>query len=385
MLKRASAVAVLSVAVALTALALDFGMAKTQQRAADVAAANQRSTILQQDEVVIFDTAARLDATGRQWIVPLHAWVYEPEKSKVRMAIAEKVVAPALGISIPETKRALFEERLDLLLSDNKGGRRVVVAVAGKTYTLAKTHGNGHAEGEVRIPRAQAEAAARDGVLEVRVLLREGDARVRKGLVHLLGPTGLSVISDIDDTVKITNVTDTQKMLEATFLEPFAPVPGMAEVYAAWRRPGEAGRVPVTAIHFVSSSPWHLYRPLQSFLDQAGFPGRTVSLKMIRLKDKSILNIFKNGSATKPPAIEALLEGHPERSFILVGDNGEEDPETYGAIARKYPGRIKAIYIRVVPEKPQSREDPRFAEAFEGVAGELWHLFRNAQEIERLP
>lgn len=385
MSRLSSAVTILVFAAGLTGFAVDTAVAKPPQRALATSSQSPSSNIGHRDEVVVIDTAARLDAAGTHWIVPLHAWVYEPEQSRVRMAIVEKIIAPALGIAIPEVKRARFHERLNLLLADNLSGRRVVVSIAGKTYTLARTKGNGHAESEVRIPRSQADAAARDGIIDVQVLLPPGDTRVRKGSVQLIEPTGLSVISDIDDTVKITHVTDTRKMLEATFLEPFAPVPGMSELYASWRRPGNSARQAVSAIHFVSSSPWHLYRPLQAFLDQTVFPGRTMSLKMMRLKDRSILNIVKNGGETKPPQIEALLKAYPERKFILVGDNGEQDPETYGSIARKHPERIQAIYIRVLPEKPQSRADARFNQAFEGVAAERWRLFHRADEIGSMP
>lgn len=38
----------------------------------------------------------------------------------------------------------------------------------------------------------------------------------------------------------------------------------------------------------------------------------------------------------------------PQRSFILVGDSGEQDLELYVALARQYPANILAIYIRDV-------------------------------------
>ena len=38
-----------------------------------------------------------------------------------------------------------------------------------------------------------------------------------------------------------------------------------------------------------------------------------------------------------------------------MGDSGQEDPEIYGEIARRYPGRVLAIYIRDVT--PGERDD----------------------------
>ena len=38
--------------------------------------------------------------------------------------------------------------------------------------------------------------------------------------------------------------------------------------------------------------------------------------------------------------IEPLLEQFSKRKFIFVGDSGEEDPEVYAQLARKYPGQV---------------------------------------------
>ncbi len=63
----------------------------------------------------------------------------------------------------------------------------------------------------------------------------------------------------------------------------------------------------------------------------------------------------------------------------MVGDSGEADPEVYGDIARRHPGRIKAVLIRNVTG--ESAEDARYQDgAFKGLPPDLWHLFQNAGE-----
>ncbi len=57
-----------------------------------------------------------------------------------------------------------------------------------------------------------------------------------EGLVQLLGvPKGNQMISDIDDTIKITEIpAGTEVVLRNTFLRPdFAEVPEMAQIYRA--------------------------------------------------------------------------------------------------------------------------------------------------------
>ena len=57
---------------------------------------------------------------------------------------------------------------------------------------------------------------------------------------ELLPRRGISVISDIDDTIKVSHVANRGRLLRNTFVNPFAPVPGMAELYQAWREAGAA-------------------------------------------------------------------------------------------------------------------------------------------------
>jgi len=132
--------------------------------------------------------------------------------------------------------------------------------------------------------------------------------------------------------------------------------------------------------HFVSSSPWQLWLELESFLSNVGFPQATYHLKPIRLKDRTLLDLWKNPLEAKIAVIESILDGFPQRNFILVGDSGEKDPEVYGEIARRHPNQIHGIYIRNVIEV--TGEEERYSLAFEGVNPSIWALFTKPEDIE---
>lgn len=324
------------------------------------------STVTRRETIVLFDTAARLDEVAGLWRIPVHAWVYVPQSSRARKAGIAEVFEHAYGLRRTRATQAHFDERINLLLSDNKRGRRVIVSIEGETFALPVTAPNGHAETEIALSRQAVEKAARNGRLSVSAVLPSGDGRHFTGTVHLVPPRGLTVISDIDDTVKVTNVSDKARLWESTFYKPFAAVPGMASLYG---RLAAAG----ASFHYVSSSPWHLYGPLTRFLAEAGFPPATLDLKAIRLKDRSILNILKSPAETKPPQIETLLARFPERDVLLVGDSGEKDPEIYAGVMRRHPQRITRILIRNVTGEKAS--DARFAAAFAGLDPARWQLF----------
>jgi len=190
--------------------------------------------------------------------------------------------------------------------------------------------------------------------------------------VRLIPPQGYSVISDIDDTVKESEVRDRRQLLNNTFYRDFRAVPGMPSLY----RQLAARSVP---IHFVSSSPWQLYQPLHDFADQAGFPPSTMSLKMVRFRDRTLFNLFKSGTATKPEQIEAILRRYPQRQFILIGDSGEQDPEVYGDIARRFAAQIHRVLIRQLQD--QGDEIERYRAAFREIGEDRWQLFQRPEEI----
>ena len=52
-------------------------------------------------------------------------------------------------------------------------------------------------------------------------------------------------------------------------------------------------------------------------------------------------------------SIEAILQAFPDVQFMLIGDDGERDPEVYAEIARRYPQQISGIWIRRVSADPK--------------------------------
>lgn len=330
------------------------------------------SSLKPDENLVFFDTAAAVDSAPNAWQIPLHAWVYEPEDSLIRKRAIAEVLDRAYGLRVTDATRENFARRINLFLVDNERNKDIVVRVAGQLATLPPTQPNGHTYHSITLNQQAAAAASTDGVITFSADLKAPDKRRFEGRVHLVEPEGISVISDIDDTVKVTHVTDKARMFESTFYRDFEAVPGMAQVYRAW---AERGAV----IHFVSSSPWQLYQPLTEFLRAEGFPFVTLSLKHVRFKDSSFFDLFKSGEETKPRQIEPLLSAYPARKFILVGDSGEQDPETYSDVYRRWPNQILRIYIRNVTGA--RRDDSRFSRIFDGIPSSTWQLFEDPKTL----
>jgi phosphatidate phosphatase APP1 len=140
---------------------------------------------------------------------------------------------------------------------------------------------------------------------------------------------------------------------------------------------------------------------LALFLQSTGFPpASSFSLKSIRLKDRSVLTLFADPMVSKLAKISSLLETYPRRTFVLVGDTGERDPEVYGEICRQYPNQVERVFLRdvigglseevlqtlkVKQEKKKRgivlNAPDRLEKAFDGVSPETWSVFTNVKEI----
>lgn len=162
------------------------------------------------------------------------------------------------------------------------------------------------------------------------------------------------VISDLDDTVITTNVTNKLKMLLTVALKnehTRLPFKGVSAFYRALRKGLNDENNP---IFYVSSSPWNLYPFLTEFLKIHDIPRGALFLK-----DFGNHTIFNSSdhATHKTESIEKILNTYPQLNFVLIGDNGESDPQIYAEIVKKYPNRIKTIYIRSVRREAESLEN----------------------------
>lgn len=156
------------------------------------------------------------------------------------------------------------------------------------------------------------------------------------------------VISDIDDTVVYTGVANTAKMLWRLFAmdsDSRVIFPGVPELYQGFYqgRSGEDGNPLV----YVSRAPWSIYQVLTTMFQMHQIPnGPILILREWGMKRGSLLP--RRARDHKLDAIRHVLDLYKTIPFVLVGDSGQHDPETYTRIVKENPKRILAIYIRDV-------------------------------------
>ncbi len=319
--------------------------------------------------MIFFPTYASFDPGTDRWTVDLHAWAYRVvEDSRSRRAVA-RLFRRALGLDRAHANEPLFRHRAALFLTDTVMHRRVAVRLAGTTYDLGQTAKSGHLTTTLELPGNLVAHEAADGLLRFEPNEPQAPPSVP---VRLIAPRGVSVISDVDDTMKASYVWKKRKLIRTTFTRVWKSTRGLAEVYQQWAAAG-------AQFHYVSTMPWQLYPSLAQFTQRVGYPPGTFHLKRLRWRDRSFFDLFAKADKYKPTLIEPILERFPQRRFVLVGDSGEHDPEIYGALARRRGEQIAAILIRNVTE--QGEDHARWAVAFAGLPRERWQVFDKAAAI----
>lgn len=161
------------------------------------------------------------------------------------------------------------------------------------------------------------------------------------------------VISDIDDTVLISHSTDIGKKFWLSISKNAytrRPLPGVSQFYKELTRDKE------TPIFYVSSSDWSLYDLIRDFMRYRHIPMGPTLLKDKHLNLKNIWKTDHGGHGHKKDKIEFLFRFYPEMQFYLVGDSGQQDPEIYAEIMKKFPDRIIAVFIRLVEDLDPERK-----------------------------
>ena len=332
--------------------------------------------------IVFFPTYARRSPGEKGWQATVAGMVSRslPLKSH-RRRLAMAVLKRLLDLDQSQLDSDIFQRRAAAFLFQRVSGQRVRIAIGGRLFDAGYSDRLGHFQSHFVLDDEAVDSLAHstgsacrwisyEAILDDDDPSEEGTAclfdvsreaaadnaqmslpAIARGRIQIVEQQGRSVISDIDDTVKVTNVANRRELLANTLLREFKAVDGMADIYRRWQENG-------CAFHYVSASPWQLSPCLCTFLTASELPLGSMHLQLFRLKDSTPLRRLPSRKRSKRRTIEQIMHDFPERKFLLVGDSGERDPELYAAIARAHSKQVSGILIRQVEGKA-SREKIR--------------------------
>lgn len=156
------------------------------------------------------------------------------------------------------------------------------------------------------------------------------------------------LVTDIDDTIMVTGTLGASwiLVLRYTLLQNHfqrKPLPYASELLNKVVNQDDDSQKRL--IFYLSNSPWNLYNYITGFLSSYAMP-----LGPVMLRDYGVQMLRKKKFEDKHKArsLDRIFTMYSDLSFILVGDAASDDAFHYLRMASKYPGRVQAIYIRVL-------------------------------------
>ncbi|MEX3505331.1 App1 family protein [Corynebacterium sp. LK2510] len=147
------------------------------------------------------------------------------------------------------------------------------------------------------------------------------------------------VISDIDDTIMVTNLPRALLAAWNSWVIRSAnrrPVEGMAQFLNEVRGADEP-------VFYLSTGAWNTYETLADFQQRHGFPRGPMLLTDWGPTQTAL---FRSGPEHKRVQLRNLMIDFPNIAWTLVGDDGQHDPMIYSDVVFEHPNRVDLVAIR---------------------------------------
>lgn len=169
----------------------------------------------------------------------------------------------------------------------------------------------------------------------------EGASSVEAEVLITSSDEAIGLISDVDDTVMVTNLP---RALHAAYnswvkrTNNRQPVRGMAEFYKELLKDH-----PNAPVFYLSTGAWNTYDTLIKFFEDYRLPKGPL---LLTDWGPTPTGLFRNGVEHKKVQLRNLVIDYPHIKWILVGDNGQHDPLTYGNLVAEHPDAVQGVAIR---------------------------------------
>lgn len=211
-------------------------------------------------------------------------------------------------------------------------GAPVEVTLGGRTHRLTTDRG-GYVDAVVE---ADLEPGWHDATFT-----SIDDARTTTRVVVVGPEPTVGIVSDIDDTVMVTRLPRPLLAAWNVFVRhenAREAVPGMADLYAALRTDR-----PDAPVVYLSTGAWNAAPAISRFLRRHHYPAGP-----LLLTDWGPTNtgVFRSGQRHKVTQLRRLFAELPQVRWVLVGDDGQHDPQIYAGALTHHRDRVEAVLIR---------------------------------------
>ncbi|KAF1988805.1 hypothetical protein K402DRAFT_373130 [Aulographum hederae CBS 113979] len=190
---------------------------------------------------------------------------------------------------------------------------------------------------------------------------------------YLVPPTGLTIVSDIDDILRVTKIYQPKEGLLNSFARPFTPWMNMPDIYANWSR-----SIPDFHFHYLTTTPEQATRNYMDFIYKT-YPGGSFDTRPLNFSDIEATLSIRQYLLTK------VFETFPTRKFILVADTSNSDVmKDYPQLAHDFPNQVQCIFLRNTSATDPGDKFPYDTSGFEGLPQNKYMFFKVPDDLTRL-
>ncbi|KAA6413534.1 MAG: hypothetical protein FRX48_03280 [Lasallia pustulata] len=190
---------------------------------------------------------------------------------------------------------------------------------------------------------------------------------------YLVPPEGLTIISDIDDILRVTQIYEPASGLLNSFARPYTPWLNMPSIYANW-----SAHIPNFHFHYLTTTPEQVTRNYMDFIYKT-YPGGSFDTRPLNFSDVSAtLSIRKF-------LLEKAFQTYPRRKFVLIADTSNSDVmRDYPAMATEFPGQVQCIFLRNTSATDSGDKFPYDTSGFKGLDQKMFMFFLVPDDLTNL-
>ncbi|KAI9805363.1 MAG: hypothetical protein M1833_005816 [Piccolia ochrophora] len=190
---------------------------------------------------------------------------------------------------------------------------------------------------------------------------------------YLVPPEGLTIISDIDDILRITKIYQPKEGLLNSFARPFVKWKNMPDIYANWSR-----SIPDFHFHYLTTTPEQVTRNYMEFI-YGNYPGGSFDTRPLNFSDVSATLSIRKFLLTK------IFQTYPRRKFILMADTTNSDVmSAYPQLAIDYPEQVGCIFLRNTSATDPGNKFPYNTKGFKDLDQDQYMFFRVPDDLTNL-
>ena len=187
---------------------------------------------------------------------------------------------------------------------------------------------------------------------------------------YLVSENGLTIVSDIDDILRVTKIYEPSQGLLNSFARPYTPWMNMPSIYANWSL-----SLPNMHFHYLTTTPEQITRNYMQFI-YSTYPGGSFDTRPLNFSDVSATLSIRKALLIK------VFETFPQRKFILIADTSNSDVmRDYPEMATLFPGQVQCIFLRNTSSTDPGDKFPYDTSGFKNLNQQRYMFFNVPDDL----